>query len=476
MNSKKAVIDKVDDELLMRRLVSCRNDPLKFVEDIIDWKQAKGGAPDRWQRELLASVRDRLNDPNRTGALQYAVASGHGVGKSALSAWLALWAISCKPNLAGVITANTRSQLVGKTWRELAVWHKRLFNAHWFTWTRERFSLKDNPDVFISAAAWSKVCPEAFAGLHAENTLMIFDEASAIDDIIWENADGAMTTEGALWFVFGNPTRNTGRFRRAFGDLSHRWHRFRVDSRTAVMTDKAQIEGWAKDFGDDSDFFRIRVKGEFPRSGSNQFIPADRLDAAIKREIPLTDVLYAPIIIGVDVARFGEDASAVAVRRGYKLLLLKRFRSLDTMTFAEIIAAMIEEFKPAQLFVDETGIGAGVVDRLHQLGFSSVIGVAFSGASSKRKYFNKRTEMWGDMGEWLKNADIPDDRDLKEELAAPSYTFREERILLEKKDDMKKRGLSSPDAADALALTFALPISIETVDKRGVDELSTGAW
>jgi hypothetical protein len=466
---------KIDEALLRSRVEACQNDPLKFVTDIIDWSRADSSGPDDWQRELLSSVRDDLNDKFRAGALQYAVASGHGVGKSALSAWLALWAISVKPDLAGVMTANTRHQLNGKSWRELAVWHKRLLNAHWFTWTRDRFTLNDNPETFISAVAWSKSCPEAFAGLHSKNILMIFDEASAIDDIIWENADGSMTTKGALWFVFGNPTRTSGRFRRAFGDLKHRWKTFRVVSRSAKMTDKEQIAGWAKDFGDDSDFFRIRVKGDFPRAGGCQFISADRVDAAVKRTVQYNEWAHAPAVIGVDVARFGEDASAVAVRKGHKLLLLKRFRGLDTMTFSGIVAQMIEEFLPAQVFVDETGVGAGVVDRLQQLGFSCVAGIAFSGAASKRKYFNKRTEMWGDMRDWLKSADIPDERELKEELAAPSYSFREERIALEKKDDMKKRGLASPDGADALALTFAYPTALEDRGEKG-ETLGTGMW
>jgi hypothetical protein len=303
---------------------------------------------------------------------------------------------------------------------------------------------------------------------------MIFDEASAIDDIIWENADGSMTTRNAMWFVFGNPTRNSGRFRRAFGDLKHRWRTFRVDSRFADMTDKAQIAAWAKDFGDDSDIFRIRVKGDFPRAGGNQLIAADRVDNAVKREIAGADTQYAPVIIGVDVARFGDDCSAAAVRQGYKLLALKRFRGLDTMTLAGVVAEMIGEYSPDQVFVDETGIGAGVTDRLRQLGFACVTGVAFSAASSERKYFNKRAEMWGEMGEWLKNADIPDDRELREELTFPAYTFREERIMLEKKDDMKKRGLSSPDSADALALTFAYPVAREK--KEAPETLETGMW
>lgn len=455
---------QANDLALVDFCAACFSDPLRFVRLAFKWGEgelAGFDGPDKWQADFLEGIKDELSGTCGASSLRRAVASGHGVGKTTLAAWLILWAMSTRPHLSGVVTANTQSQLAGKTWRELSIWHKRLINKDWFKWTASKFSNVQHPETWaVSAVAWNKGSPESFAGLHSEHVLMIFDEASAIDDVIWETAEGAMTTTGAMWFVFGNPTRNTGFFKKCFGRLRHRWKNIRVDSRTALLTNKDEIRKWKEDYGEDSDFFRVRVKGEFPRSASAQLIPEDVIEAAVSRIIPPADIAYAPLIIGVDVARFGEDDSVIAVRQGYKLLLLIRKRGLDTMTLAQLVAQEIDNILPDAVFVDETGIGAGVIDRLHQLGYRMATGVAFSSSPSDRKYFNKRSEMWGETAEWLKNADIPDDRQLIDDLAAPEYGFRGDsgQIQLEKKVDMKKRGLSSPDSGDALALTFAYPV------------------
>jgi len=180
--------------------------------------------------------------------------------------------MSTRPELVGTVTANTFNQLKGKTWAELARWHRRAINAYWFKWTPTRFQLVESPQTwFIDALPWSKEASEAFAGTHAQHVLMVMDEASAIPDIIWEVAEGAMTT-GGFFFAFGNPTRNTGRFRECFGRFSHRWTTRQVDSRTAKMVNQDQIKEWLADYGEDSDFFRVRVRGVFPNVGDRQFI------------------------------------------------------------------------------------------------------------------------------------------------------------------------------------------------------------
>ena len=240
------------------------DDPLGFVYYAFEWGEGllEGfDGPDKWQSEQLVRIGEKFqNDPETT--IREAVASGHGIGKSALVAWIILWAMSTRPHLNGVITANTTTQLSTKTWRELALWHKRSINQHWFTWTATKFFHKQHPETwFCAAIPNTEHNSEAFAGLHAQHVLVLYDEASGIPDIIWEVTEGALTTPRAMWFVYGNPTRNTGRFRSCFAEDSRRWTNHQIDSRTAKMTNKKELQEWLEVYGEDSDFFRVRVKG-----------------------------------------------------------------------------------------------------------------------------------------------------------------------------------------------------------------------
>jgi hypothetical protein len=390
-----------------------------------------------------------------------------------------------------VVTANTGTQLDTKTWRELAVWWKRCITAHWFRWTATKFMHVAHTETwFVAAIPWSENNSEAFAGLHAKSVLIIFDEASAIADIIWDVAEGAQTTGEVLWFAFGNPTRNTGRFRECFGRLRHRWITRQIDSRTCRMANKVQAQQWVDDYGEDSDFVRIRVKGEFPRAGSTQFIADDLVSDAQMRE-PDRDA-GAPLLLGVDVARYGDDKSVMRYRRGRDARSIppRKFSGASTMQLAGYIVEEIEDKKPQACFIDGNGVGGGVVDRvMEMLGRKHpcmVIEVQNgSRAGAALDYYNKRAECWGLLREWLKTGAIDDDRELRDDLVGPEYGFdNQNRIQLEKKEDMKKRGLHSPDDGDTLALTFAEPIGrrdVERVKRRSErGEASTargdGAW
>ncbi|HET9149495.1 MAG TPA: terminase [Alphaproteobacteria bacterium] len=443
-------------------LPHAKDDPLTFVQGAFLWNQGElegHSGPDTWQADVLRAVAEH-NASGSTEALRIAAASGHGVGKSALIAWLILWAMTTRPHLAGVITANTERQLATKTWRELALWHRRALNRDQFTWTASKFASVEHPETwFVAAVPWSKERPEAFAGLHAQHIFLAFDEASAIPEPIWEVAEGAMTTPGALWFAFGNPTRTTGRFRECFGRFRHRWKAIQVDARTSKLASRSQIDQWIADYGEDSDFVRVRVRGEFPRASSAQFIASDVVAAARARAPERRD---APLVLGIDVARFGDDETAFVFRRGDALDGVVRLRGLDTMQTAGRAADAIRTRDPAAVFVDGIGVGAGVVDRLRQLGFAVIDVNAAGAAADPQRYANKRAEMWGRMRDWLAAGGcLPaDDAALAEELAGPEYGFDSgNRILLERKDDMKRRGLASPDTADALALTFAEPVA-----------------
>jgi hypothetical protein len=420
-------------------------DPVGYVRDVL---QAE---PDVWQLEALETVQNKK---------RMAAASGHGIGKTAFVAWVVHWFMATRPHPQVVVTANTKNQLDSKTWRELAKWNQKALNGHWFEVKATRMEMKSSPDTwFASAIPWTEHNSESFAGTHEDHVLVVFDEASAIADVIWDVVEGAMTTAGARWVALGNPTRNTGRFRECFGRFRHRWTTMQVDSRQAKMADKTQIAEWIADYGEDSDFVRVRVKGEFPRAASNQLIGSDLIEAATKYTAEGFEKL--PLIVGVDVARFGDDQTVICSRRGRKVYPLVKYRELDTMQVAGHIANLINEKKPALVNIDIGAMGAGVVDRLREQGFD-VRGVNFgSSPTNKAKYYNKRAEMWGEMAEWFKECgEIPDDQDLKSDLIGPEYSFTSsQQLQLEKKESMKRRGLPSPDCADALALTFAAPVS-----------------
>jgi hypothetical protein len=428
------------------------DDPAGYVRDVLKVD------PDQWQKDVLQAIVD--ND-------RVAVASGHGIGKTALTSFLIHWFIATRPNPQIVVTANTQQQLATKTWRELSKWNQKALNGEWFKWTATRFSLVGAEETWSAhAIPWSENNSEAFAGTHEENVLIVFDEASAIPDVIWEVCEGAMTTEGAKWAAFGNPTRNTGRFHACFNRYRHRWFNMQIDSRSARMTDKEQIQEWIDDYGEDSDFVRVRVRGVFPRAGDTQFIPADLVETAVKNEAYVPH--GTPKLMGVDVARFGSDQSVIAMRHGRKLEPLLKYRELDTMALASLVADKINEFSPDAVFVDGVGVGSGVVDRLRQLGFDiiEVISGKSPDEGNKDKYANKRAEMWDRMKHWLEGADIPDDKDLVADLMSPEYGFNARmKLQLEKKEDMKKRGLASPDCADAVALTFAYPVAPKAVER-----------
>ena len=459
------------------RLDGFRHDPAGFVEWAFPWAEEDGplgahAGPQPWQDDILARIGEGLRE--KRGPVRIAVASGHGVGKSALVAWLALWALSTDPGTRGVVTANTETQLRTKSWAELAKWHRLALS-------RDCCALQATALVSVVAESeqggridrvpWNGASPEAFAGLHNQGgrLLLVFDEASAIADPVWETAEGALTDSGTelVWLAFGNPTRRAGRFFECFNRFRDRWSGLHVDSRSVALTDKRQLDEWIRDYGADSDFAKVRVLGQFPQAGSMQFIPADLVEEARRRPPNADADRHQPLVMGVDVARFGDDRSVIALRRGgdARSLRFEKHAGLDLMTLASRVAERAAAERVAAVFVDEGGLGAGVVDRLRQLGVPKVFGVAFAGAAqrfddagAKPRYANKRAEIWGNLKEWLGHASLPDDAELAADLTGIEYGYNARgEIQLEKKDDMKKRGLASPDIADALALTFALP-------------------
>lgn len=438
------------------------NDPYGYVMFAFPWGEGDlaGQEPDEWQAEILNEIGQRY-DEDPDCIQQIARSSGHGIGKTALVSWIILWAMSCRPHITGVVTANTQKQLTDKTWRELSLWHKRSINAHWFKWAATRFAHVDHPETWgISAVPWSEGNSEAFAGTHSKYVLMIFDEASAVADIIWEVTEGAMTTPRAMWCAFGNPTKNTGRFRECFGKQVHRWSTRKIDSRTCKMTNKAKLQEWVDDYGEDSDFVRVRVRGEFPRFGTSQLISSEAAQAARETSLGLDEFIHFSKVIGVDVARFGQDESVICVRQGRKVIDQRIFRGLSNVQLAGRVSECFRDHgSQGVMLVDEVGVGSGVVDVLVMQGYPCVGVNAGKKADSDDLYYNKRAEMWHRMAEWVEQgADLPDDGMLIDQMTALEYEYDlKERIKLERKEDLKDRlpALGSPDRAEALALTFA---------------------
>jgi hypothetical protein len=466
-----------------------KDSPLAFVALAFPWgvkgtplEHFKG--PRKWQREVLQQIGAHIKSNQGKvdfDTLRQAVSSGRGIGKSALVSWITIWMLSTRIGSTTIISANSESQLRSVTWAEITKWLAMAINSHWFevsatrlmpakwlTELVERDLKKGTRYWSVEGRLWSSENPDAYAGVHNyDGVMVIFDEASGIDDAIWAVTSGFFTenTPNRFWLAFSNPRRNSGYFYECFHAKREFWGTQVVDARTVEGTDKQVYQQIIDEYGPDSSQAHVEVYGEFPNASDDQFISAQTVDDAMKR--PRYKDQSAPIVLGVDPARFGADATVIAVRQGRDIIDIKRYRGDDTMTVVGHIIEAIEEYSPAMVVIDEGGVGGGVVDRLKEQRYK-IRGVNFGNKSKNPlMYGNKRAEMWGSMREWLKSASIPSDRMLKSDLISPMMKPDSKgTIFLESKKDMRARGLASPDAADAICVTFAFPMAHrETVDK-----------
>ena len=469
---------------LMARLwmPALKDDPLKFVLYAFPWAQ-KGtplehfAGPRKWQREVLQQLADHIKANN--GKLDFdtfrmATSSGRGIGKSALVSWLVIWMLSTRIGSTTIVSANSEAQLRSVTWAEITKWLSTSLNSHWFEVSATRvMPAKWLTDIVekdlkmgtrywgVEGRLWSAENPDAYAGVHNfAGVMLVFDEASGIDDSIWSVAAGFFTenTPNRFWMAFSNPRRNSGYFYECFNSKREFWKNKIVDARSVEGTDKQVYQQIIDEYGADSSQAHVEVYGEFPNASDDQFIGSLIVDEAMKR--PRWKDQSAPVVIGVDPARFGSDSTVIAVRQGRDVVAIKKYKGDDTMEVVGRVIEAIEEYKPALVVIDEGGLGAGVVDRLKEQRYK-IRGVNF-GSKSKNPLMwgNKRAEMWGELREWLKSASVPNDRFLKNDFMGPLMKPDSKgTIYLESKKDMKARGLASPDAADALAVTFAFPVA-----------------
>jgi hypothetical protein len=467
------------DELLAD-LLQFEDDPVGFTYYAFPWGE-KGTAlekfdgPEGWQLSVLEDIRDGIIDIEEA-IVRISIRSGHGIGKSALVSILILWAM-LKEDTRGVVTANSERQLRTKTWAELGKWYNMYIGRDLFRLTATSLFPIDKDKLLtwrIDMIPWSEHNTTAFQGLHnqGKRILIIFDEASEIPKIIWDVASGALSDANTqiIWFAPGNPTEPSGHFYNIHQGGEHNpWKVRAIDSRSVAFSNKKELNRQIAEEGEDSDFVRIRILGEFPKQGLNAFISRAAVAEAQERDLPGFD--DEPIVIGVDVARFGKNDSIIYPRKGRDARTRPyiRLRGADTMVLVDAILAQMSLYKTNIVAVDGGGVGGGVIDRLRQLGVN-VIEVQFgakpfpSQATQNReraKYANKRAEIWGNLRDWLRTGCLPQDDDLADELCAPMYTINSEDIItLERKKDIEKRldGLS-PDVADALAVTFGIDLS-----------------
>jgi hypothetical protein len=483
------VTDAEVQEQLINEVAQYTLDPAGYVQFAFPWQEPgpleeEEGPRDWAMREVFDPLTEHLQNPEtRYMPMQIAISSGHGIGKSATIGKLINWAMSTCEDCKIVVTANTATQMKTKTWPEISKWFKLAITADWFKLNITSIHSADpkhETSWRADAVAWSINNTEAFAGLHnkGKRIVVIFDEASSIDDKVWEVTEGALTDENTeiIWIAFGNPTLNTGRFRECFRKYKHRWRHAQIDSRTVKGTNKKQIAKWEQDHGVDSDFFKIRVRGMFPAISAKQFISETDVDAAFGKHLRPEQYQFAPKIIGVDPAWGGGDEFVIYLRQGLMSKMLGKYPKNDNdMQMGAIVARFEDEEDADAVFVDG-GFGTGIVSFGRTLKRNWQI-VWFSGESADEGCLNKRAEMWKSGRDWLKSGGaIPDDDVLRGEITAPETVPRGDgKIQLESKEDMKARGLPSPNRADALFLTFAYPVNkkAQSGQNRQVRKLKT---
>ena len=453
---------------------------------ILRWRQ---GGPAQFAKEVLgAEPTDQQWEASRAlvERKRVSVRSGHGTGKSTFMAWCVLWFPVCYFPCKIPATAPTSHQLEDVLWSEIAKWHgimKERFPSlgSQFEWSNGAYRMKARPSESFAVARTSRPeKPEALQGFHADNILFLIDEASGVADNVFEVAEGALSTEGAFVFMAANPTRQSGYFFDSHHKMRAAWAALHWDGEKSPRVSREYVENMRKKYGERSPVYKVRVKGEFV-AANDAVIPLEWCEAAKVRDVAL--VQSAKTVWGVDVARFGDDSTTLAKRRGnHQLEPVKEWYGKDTMQVAGLIKAewdaTPDKQKPVAINVDVIGIGAGVVDRLKELGLPVVgINVAETEAvnsKAERQFHRLRDELWWKGREWLesKESKLCDDDETIAELTTPIYTILSNGLIkVESKDELKARGVKSPDRADAWLLTFAdlrgvgltlQPLKIET--------------
>ena len=439
------------DNPFLKLMKRYRSDPVLFSREVI------GINPDDWQCELLRAVAD-------PEIRRVSCRSGHGVGKSTAVALAAVWHVLMRVPSKTVVTAPTSAQLFDACFAEMKNIAKRLKPPFddLLEIKSDRIELKSQPETtFISCRTSRQEQPEALAGVHADSVLLLADEASGISPNIFEAASGSMSGHNATTVLTGNPTRNTGFFYDTHNRLKDDWYTMHVSCVDSTRVADDFVEDMKKRYSEDSPAYHVRVLGNFPPSEEDTVIPVALIDQAMNNDIKIHE--DTPAIWGLDVARQGSDSSVLAKRQGPIVHPLTVWRNLDLMQLTGAVKAEYDAIdnpakRPVEIIVDSNGFGAGVLDRLRELDLPARGLNVSERALQKETYLNLRAELWFKIKSWLEGMDVklPRDDALWAELAAPRYHFTSSgKLQVESKEAMKKRGVASPDRADAVALCLA---------------------
>jgi hypothetical protein len=450
-----------------------KEDPVRFVKDVF------GVTPDPWQEEIL-----RVFPENQRLAMK----ACKGPGKTCLIAWLCWNFLATRPHPKIAATSITKDNLSDGLWAEMAKWmHKSKYLMQQFEWNKTRIANKDFPETWwMSARNWSQSGTgdqqaNTLAGLHADYIMFVLDEAGGIPDAVMAAAEAALSTGIECKLVMaGNPTHLEGPLYRACHTEAHLWYVVSItgdpdDPMRSPRIDPAWARAQIEKYGRDNPWVLINVFGQFPPASINALLGVDEVKAAMERHIDPENYKYSQKRLGIDVARFGDDSTILFSRQGLASFPCIEMRNATTIEIAERIATHKAEWGSELDCVDGTGgYGAGVVDNLQKFGISAYE-IHFNSKANDSRYFNRRSEMWFKMADWIKSGGaLPNDSQLLRELTTPTYTFKNDKMFLEKKEQIKDRLGSSPDMADALALTFAIPeqAARDTIINRHTDRFN----
>jgi hypothetical protein len=448
------------------RIREWRQDPVKFAVDVF------GIEPDAWQVDAMRALGGSYN-PARRLCLRACT----GPGKSATLAWMGWHRLACFASTGehpkGAALSITADNLKDNLWAELAKWQGRSpFLSAAFTWTKEKIYANDHPETwFLSARSFAKdanaeAIGRALSGLHSQYPFVLLDETGDMPSSVGRAATQIFTgnPRDAVIIQAGNPTSTSGLLYESCTKASDQWQVITItadpnDPKRTPRVSREHAEEMIRTYGRDNPWVMATILGEFPPAGFNALLGIEEVEAAMARVFKKDQIAAAPIVLGGDVARQGDDSSAIVMRQGRQAFPIRTLRIPDTMLLAHQFAMEYRDKHADAFFIDESGgYGAGVIDAMRQLGHA-VIGVQFGGKASDYRYFNKRSEMYFEMAQWVKaGGALPPDRELKEELCATTYVFQGDKFRIVDKDIIKAQIGRSPDRADALALTFAMPV------------------
>lgn len=475
------------EEQLAEAVAEYYADPLGFVLFAYPWGEVGGpleheDGPDENQREFLKALGTEVRARRFDGhtpvmPVRMAESSGHGTGKSAMGAWLANWILSTRPHSIGTVTAGTATQLEERTWSAIAYWTSLCITGHWFDVMATGIYAKASPnDWKLVAQTCREENSQSFAGQHARTSTSwyLFDEASTVPDGIWKVAFGGLTDGEPMFFAWGQPERNTGKFYEiCFGRERDRWNHRTVDSRKSRFTNKELIQEWLRDYGEESDWCRVRIFGLPPRASELQYIDKERIEGACVRQVEVLD--DEPLIAGFDVTGGGAAWNVIRFRRGFDSrsfppirITGERGRNRDTLiaACAEILSKGVGGHPIAAMFVD-SAFGSPIVERLRVLNYKQVHEINFGGESPDPHMLNMRAFMHAKCKDWLRRGAIDkNDERLQVDLATPGYHINTGgKLVIEPKEQIVKRVGHSPDDSDALILTFARPVAPKVARK-----------